>query len=70
MRQIIKKITYGFFVILALVAPFLARNDYQLFVTNRALIHCIVAAGLVFLIGYAGQISLGQAGFYAIGAYT
>jgi branched-chain amino acid transport system permease protein len=30
----------------------------------------MVVAGLSLLMGYAGQISLGQASFYAIGAYT
>lgn len=30
----------------------------------------IVAAGVSLLMGYAGQVSLGQAGFTAIGAYT
>jgi branched-chain amino acid transport system permease protein len=30
----------------------------------------IVVVGLNLLMGYAGQVSLGQAGFYALGAYT
>src|SRR5512137_1256733 len=30
----------------------------------------IVVAGLNLLMGYAGQVSLGQAGFYALGAYA
>jgi branched-chain amino acid transport system permease protein len=30
----------------------------------------MVVAGLSLLMGFAGQVSLGQAGFYAIGAYT
>jgi branched-chain amino acid transport system permease protein len=30
----------------------------------------IVVSGLSLLMGFAGQVSLGQAGFYAIGAYT
>jgi ABC-type branched-subunit amino acid transport system permease subunit len=30
----------------------------------------IVVVGLNLLMGYAGQISLGQAGFYALGAYA
>ncbi len=33
-------------------------------------IHGIIAAGLSLLLGYAGQISLGQAAFYGVGAYT
>jgi branched-chain amino acid transport system permease protein len=70
MLRALKKIVYGLFFIFILSVPFLLRNDYQLFVMNRALIHVILASGLVFLTGFAGQISLGQAGFYAVGAYT
>ena len=33
-------------------------------------INALVAIGLCILMGYAGQISLGQAGFYGIGAYV
>lgn len=65
-----KKIVYSSFFLLLLCVPLLIRNDYRLFVMNRALLHVILASGLVFLTGFAGQISLGQAGFYAIGAYT
>jgi branched-chain amino acid transport system permease protein len=32
--------------------------------------YTLVALGLCLLMGYAGQISLGQAGFFAIGGYT
>ena len=70
MRRNLKRIVYGLFFLLLLCVPFLIRNDYRLFVMNRALVHVILASGLVFLTGFAGQISLGQAGFYAIGAYT
>jgi len=31
---------------------------------------CLVVIGLCLLMGYAGQISLGHAGFFAIGGYT
>jgi branched-chain amino acid transport system permease protein len=70
MRRTLKRIVYGLFFLIVLLLPFFTRNDYQLFVTNRALLNIILASGLVFLTGFAGQISLGQAGFYAIGAYT
>jgi branched-chain amino acid transport system permease protein len=33
-------------------------------------LYAIVAIGLSLLMGFAGQISLGQGAFYAIGAYT
>lgn len=52
------------------IFPIVDGNTYHLYLMNRALIHAILATGLVFLTGFAGQISLGQAGFYAIGAYS
>jgi len=33
-------------------------------------IYCLITIGLSLLMGYAGQISLGQAAFFGIGAYT
>lgn len=33
-------------------------------------LYTIVAAGLTLLMGFGGQVSLGQAGFFALGAYT
>ncbi|UCE53220.1 MAG: branched-chain amino acid ABC transporter permease [Desulfobacterales bacterium] len=33
-------------------------------------IYCLITIGLSLLMGYAGQISLGQAAFYGIGAYV
>jgi len=49
--------------------PFLV-GDYTLYVLNLIAIHAIVAIGLNILVGYTGQISLGHAGFFAIGAYS
>lgn len=49
--------------------PFLV-GDYTLYMVNLIAIHAIVAIGLNILMGYTGQISLGHAGFFAIGAYT
>ena len=51
------------------VLPFLVGN-YSLYVINLIAINAIVAIGLNILVGYTGQISLGHAGFFAIGAYT
>jgi branched-chain amino acid transport system permease protein len=49
--------------------PFLV-GGYTLYVINLIAIHAIVAIGLNILVGYTGQISLGHAGFFAIGAYS
>ena len=70
MLQILKKIFYALLIATALALPFIARNPYQVYLINRALVNILVASGLVFLTGFAGQISLGQAGFYCLGAYT
>ncbi len=48
--------------------PFLAPN-YYIYMVNYMAIHVIVTVGLNILVGYTGQISLGHAGFFAIGAY-
>jgi branched-chain amino acid transport system permease protein len=49
--------------------PFVFRKSYTVYMANYLAIHVIVAIGLNILVGYTGQISLGHAGFYAIGAY-
>jgi branched-chain amino acid transport system permease protein len=43
--------------------------NYYIFMANYMAINVIVAIGLNLLVGYTGQISLGHAGFFAIGAY-
>jgi len=48
--------------------PFLFKN-YYVYMANYMAINIIVAIGLNLLVGYTGQISLGHAGFFAIGAY-
>jgi len=45
-------------------------QDYIVYILNLIMIHVIVALGMNILVGYTGQISLGHAGFFAIGAYT
>jgi branched-chain amino acid transport system permease protein len=43
--------------------------SYNIYLFNIILVHVILAVGLNILVGYTGQISLGHAGFFAIGAY-
>ncbi|MBT7595370.1 MAG: branched-chain amino acid ABC transporter permease [Gemmatimonadetes bacterium] len=45
-------------------------KPYGIFLMSNWLIFCVVATGLNLTVGYAGQISLAQAGFMGIGAYT
>ena len=49
--------------------PFqLERGDVSLY--DRMGLYALVAIGLTLLMGFAGQVSLGQGGFFLIGAYT
>ena len=59
------------FVVLAVVwAIGTALGTYQQYVISLITVYAIVGIGVVLLIGVAGQLSLGHAAFFAIGAYT
>ncbi|MBU1230145.1 MAG: branched-chain amino acid ABC transporter permease [Proteobacteria bacterium] len=53
-----------------LLAPPLMGNNYYLTVLTMCCLHAMSAVGLSLLVGHAGQISLGHAGFYGLAAYT
>lgn len=55
--------------ILLLVFPWAVPNNYFLMVLNVTALNFIVVIGLNLLMGYAGQISLGQGAFFGLGAY-
>ncbi|MBS3907599.1 MAG: branched-chain amino acid ABC transporter permease [Syntrophaceae bacterium] len=42
----------------------------SVYTVNLITVHAIVAIGLNILVGFTGQISMGHAGFFAIGAFT
>ena len=50
--------------------PYILSNQYLLTVVIKIGIYSILALGLNVLTGYTGLVSLGHAGFVAIGAYT
>lgn len=50
--------------------PFLVGNDYFLVLFNIMALNATVVLGLNLLIGCAGQISLGHAAFFGLGAYA
>jgi len=58
------------FLALLLAAPYALPNEYYLSICILACLNAVVAVGLNLLMGYAGQISLGHAAFYGIGAYA
>ncbi len=56
--------------LLALALVPLALKNYGIYLLTLWCVYTIVAMGLNLTVGYAGQISLGQAAFFGIGAYT
>lgn len=57
-------------VVLAMLAAPYTLGNYWLSIVNTILIAVIGAVGLNILVGFTGQISLGQGGFLAVGAFT
>ena len=58
-------------VLIALILfPLMVRNKYYISVMVVVGFNVLIVIGLGMLMGYAGQISLGHAAFYGLGAYT
>lgn len=57
----------GFTAFLASLPLYLPQ--YHFYLLNLMMVHVIVAVGLNILVGNTGQVSLGHAGFFAVGAY-
>jgi branched-chain amino acid transport system permease protein len=63
-------LAFGALLILLAIVPFTPRlDDYTMLMTFIA-INTMVTVGLCLLMGYTGQVSLGQTAFYGIGAYV
>lgn len=58
------------FVAVVSCLPFLVGNPYYITVLCFMGMYCLMTIGLSLLMGFAGQISIGHAAFYGIGAYT
>ena len=60
-----------FLILLSFLISFpIFSKGYVVYNLNLIMIHVIVALGMNILVGYTGQISLGHAGFFAVGAYA
>jgi branched-chain amino acid transport system permease protein len=68
MRSRLRRV--GLFWLLFAAWPFLAGNDYVLSLGIFFFINLLLIGGLNLVMGYAGQISLCQAGFFGLGAYV
>lgn len=71
-RRIDIRIVVGLVLVAALVfaVPLLTSDRYLLKVLTFVGVNVIIVTGMALLFGYAGQVSLGHAAFYGIGAYT
>ena len=60
------------FILLGIIAmvPLLFRDPYLMHILVLGGIYIILAIGMNIITGYCGQINLGMAGFFAVGAYT
>jgi branched-chain amino acid transport system permease protein len=62
------------FLIFLAILPWLVMKYHLLglsvYIVNLITVHAIVAIGLNILVGFTGQISMGHAGFFALGAFT
>jgi len=65
-----KHLRHILFLALIVLTGMLTSNSYHLQLLTFIGINTLLALGLNMLMGYAGQISLGHAAFYGIGAYT
>lgn len=57
-------------LVLVVISPAFFPSNYYYRVASLIFINGLAVTGMVILIGYAGQISLGHAGFAGIGAYA
>ncbi|MFO1292932.1 MAG: branched-chain amino acid ABC transporter permease [Rubrivivax sp.] len=62
-------VSYALLALAALLAPAVL-GEYLLAQLSFVAIYAIAGVGMMLLVGYAGQISLGHAAFLAVGAYT
>ncbi|HEY8442718.1 MAG TPA: branched-chain amino acid ABC transporter permease, partial [Xanthobacteraceae bacterium] len=57
-------------VLALVVLPFALSNAYYINVSSQILLFAVMALALNVLVGYAGLVSLGHAGLFAMSGYT
>ena len=60
----------GIMAVIICLLPLLLRGDYFIHIGCMIGINILLALGMHFVTGLAGQINMGQYGFYCIGAYS
>jgi branched-chain amino acid transport system permease protein len=57
-------------LLLPLLIPQVMNNSYYVGMVSRILVYAMLVASLDLVVGYIGDVSIGHAGLFAIGAYT
>lgn len=57
-------------IVVALTLPIMISSPYYIHLLRTIAIYGIVVIGLDLVVGYVGEVSIGQASLFAIGAYT
>ncbi len=66
-----KKIIYGILLLLPFLLPQMVDNPYYIQgILCRIIVYAMLVASLDLIVGYIGDVSIGHAGFFAIGAYA
>lgn len=63
------RLPYAIAMAVFLLLPWLPVNGFYIFLVQTFFYTAIAVTGLNLLLGLSGQMSIGQAGFYALGAY-
>ena len=66
----LRHIGLGLTALLLAAAPLVYGQSYFVHIVSLAMISAIAALGMQLVLGFAGQLSLGQAAFFGIGAYA
>ena len=69
-RGLANRVAFAVLVVAALSVPLWFRGDFILFLATQAGVMMLVAIGLNFLTGYAGQVSLGHGALVGLGSYA
>jgi ABC-type branched-subunit amino acid transport system ATPase component/ABC-type branched-subunit amino acid transport system permease subunit len=68
-NTVLRNLCYLGVVVVILAFPLVVKNTFYIHIAQTLLYTTVAVIGLNLLLGLSGQMSLGQAGFYAIGAY-
>ncbi|MCQ8896959.1 branched-chain amino acid ABC transporter ATP-binding protein/permease [Limnobacter humi] len=66
----LKKLLIGLGFAAIFIFPVVQTNPYYIHLVETIMIYTILLFGLDIVVGYTGQVSLGHAGLFGIGAYT